>query len=305
MIRVKFLGTAASRPTVGRNVSAVMVHRGGDSLLFDCGEGTQRQMMRFGTGFAIDDIFFTHLHADHFLGVIGLVRTMGLQGRDTPIRLWGPDGGGRILSEAVSLGMERVPFGVEIAELQPGARIARGEYDIIAYKSEHGVRSLGYALIEADRLGRFDPARARAMGVPEGPLFGRLHRGESVEVEGRTIEAADLVGPPRPGRRIVYTGDTRPCRETTRIAQDADLLIHDATFTHDEATRARETSHSTAREAAELARDAGALRLALTHISARYAEDARPLEREARAVFRGAVVAHDGLTIEVPYRDAD
>jgi ribonuclease Z len=262
-------------------------------------------MMRFGTGFAIDDIFFTHLHADHFLGVIGLVRTMGLQGRDTPIRLWGPDGGGRILSEAVSLGMERVPFGVEIAELQPGARIARGDYDIIAYKSEHGVRSLGYALIEADRLGRFDPQRARAMGVPEGPLFGRLHRGESVDVDGRTIEAADLVGPPRPGRRIVYTGDTRPCRETTRIAQDADLLIHDATFTHDEATRARETSHSTAREAAELARDAGALRLALTHISARYAEDARPLEREARAVFRAAVVAHDGLTIEVPYRDAD
>jgi ribonuclease Z len=282
-----------------------MVHRGGDSLLFDCGEGTQRQMMRFGTGFAIEDIFFTHMHADHVLGVIGLLRTMGLQGRDTPIRLWGPEGGGRILNEAVSLGMERVPFGVEIAELQPGARIARGEYDIIAYKSEHGVRSLGYALVESDRLGRFDPERARAMGVPEGPLFGRLHRGESVEVNGRTIEAADLVGPPRPGRRIVYTGDTRPCRETTRMAQDADLLVHDATFTNDEATRARETSHSTAREAAELARRAGVLRLALTHISARYAEDARPLEREARAVFRAAVIAHDGLTIEVPYRDAD
>ena len=304
MIRVTFLGTAAARPTVGRNVSAVMMHRGGDSLLFDCGEGTQRQMMRYGTGFSVDDIFFSHLHADHFLGVIGLLRTMGLQGREEAMRLWSPEGGARILHEAANLGMERVPFPLEINELKPDERVQRDGYDIVAYRSQHGLRSLGYALIEAERLGRFDPDRARALGVPEGPLFGRLHRGESVEVDGRVITPGELVGPSRPGRRIVYTGDTRPCRETIDIAQDADLLIHDATFTHDEAARAKDTKHSTAHEAADLAKRAGVLHLALTHISARYADDVRPLEREARAVFRSTVVAHDGLTIEVPYRDA-
>ncbi|MEX1183458.1 MAG: ribonuclease Z [Gemmatimonadota bacterium] len=303
-MRVTFLGTAASRPTVSRNVSAVMLQRGGDSLLFDCGEGTQRQMMRYGTGFAVHDIFFTHLHADHFLGVIGLLRTMGLQGREELMRLWCPEGGAGILEQAVNLGMERVPFSVEIAELQPDQRVERGEYDIVSFRTQHG-RSLGYAVAEAERLGRFDPNRARELGVPEGPLFGRLHRGHPVEVDGRLVSPADLVGPPRPGRRVVYSGDTRPCRATTEAARDADLLIHDATFTHDEAARAKETNHSTAREAAQLAQRAGVLHLALTHISARYADDARPLEREARDVFARSVVAHDGLAIEVPHRDAD
>jgi ribonuclease Z len=304
MIRVTFLGTAASRPTVGRNVSAVMVQREGDSLLFDCGEGTQRQMMRFGTGFAVHDIFFSHLHADHFLGVIGLLRTMGLQGREETMRLWAPEGGSGILHDAVNLGMERVPFPVDIVELQPGEQVEREGYDVVAYRSSHGPRSLGYALIEHERLGRFNPDLARELGVPEGPLFGRLHRGQDVEVDGRTIRAADLVGPSRRGRRVIYSGDTRPCRETHEIAKRADLLIHDATFTHDEVQRAKETQHATAREAAELAQQAGVQRLALTHISARYADDTRPLEREARAVFRDAVVAWDGLVIEVHFSDA-
>ena len=305
MIRVTFLGTAASRPTVGRNVSALAVQRGSDVMLFDCGEGTQRQMMRYATGFAIDDIFVTHLHADHFLGIIGLLRTMGLQGRETPIRLWGPTGSGAVLEQAVNLGVDRVPFEVRIAELRPDSRVAREGYDIVAYRSQHGIRSLGYALIEHERLGRFHPERARALGVPEGPLFGRLHRGESVEVEGRTIRPEDVVGPPRPGRRVVYTGDTRPCRGTAEAARDADLLIHDATFGRDEADRARATGHSTAREAAEVARRAGALKLVLTHLSARYADDPRVLEREARHVFRSSLVAHDGMQIDVPYRDGD
>jgi ribonuclease Z len=305
MIRVTFLGTAASRPTVGRNVSALMMQREGDSLLFDCGEGTQRQMMRYGTGFTVHDIFFTHLHADHFLGVIGLLRTMGLQGREEQMRLWSPEGGAGILHDAVNLGLERLPFKVDIIELQAGEKVEREGYDVVAYRSQHRRHSLGYALVEHERLGRFNPDLARQLGVPEGPLFGKLHRGEDVEVDGRTITAAELVGPTRPGRRVVYTGDTRPCRETQDIARHADLLIHDATFTHDEAGRARETQHATAREAAELATRAGVLRLALTHISARYADDTRPLEKEAREVFAGAVVAYDGLAIEVPLRDAD
>ena len=305
MLRVTFLGTAASRPTVGRNVSAVVVNREGELMLFDCGEGTQRQMMRYGTGFAIDDIFVTHMHADHFLGIIGLLRTMGLQGRETEIRLWGPPGCEPILEAAVNLGVERVPFPVVIRELSPGDAVRRDDYDIRTFRTSHGTSSIGYALVEHERLGRFHPERARELGVPHGPLFGKLHRGEPIEVDGRVIRPEDVVGPARPGRSVVYTGDTRPTRDIAEAAQGADLLIHDATFSDEEADRARATRHSTAREAAQLAQRAGVRRLVLTHISARYAEDPRQLEREARAVFAPSIAAYDGLELEVPFADAD
>lgn len=303
MIRVTFLGTGASRPTIARNVSAIMVTRMADSFLFDCGEGTQRQMMRFGTGFTVDDIFVTHVHADHFLGIIGLLRTMGLQGREEPVRLWSPKGTEGVLHEAVHLGVERVPFAIEIVPLEAGDRVSRDGYRIEAFRSRHAVRSLGYALVESERLGRFHPDRAREMGVPEGPLFGRLHRGESIEVDGRIIRPEEVVGPPRPGRKVVYTGDTRPSAETVRMAASADLLIHDATFAEEELLRARSTRHSTAREAAQVALKSGARRLALTHISSRYGEDARALEREARAIFQATVVAYDGLKLDIPLAD--
>ncbi len=305
MIRVTFLGTAAARPTVGRNVSALAIQREGELLLFDCGEGTQRQMMRFGTGFTLDDIFFTHMHADHFLGVTGLLRTLGLQGREEPIRLWAPRGGGRVLEQAVGLGVDRIPFDVDVRELAPDEEVARAGYRIAPFKPQHGVNALGYALVEDERLGKFHPERARELGVPEGPLFGKLHRGEAVEVDGRRIEPSDIVGPARPGRRIVFTGDTRPCRRTVEVARGVDLLIHEATFGEEEAERARATGHSTAREAAQVARKAEVERLLLTHLSARYADDPRTLEREAREVFPGATVAYDGLDIEIPYRDDD
>ncbi|HUF12109.1 MAG TPA: ribonuclease Z [Longimicrobiales bacterium] len=305
MIRVTFLGTSASRPTVGRNVSSIVLNREGELLMFDCGEGTQRQMMRYGTGFSLDDIFFTHLHADHFLGVIGLLRTMGLQGRQNPMRLWSPPRGASILREAVHLGVERVPFDIAIEELAPADRVRRDDYDVVAFATRHGTGSLGYALLEHERKGRFNPDRARELGVPEGPLFGQLHRGEAVNVDGRIVRPEDVVGAPRPGRSVVYTGDTRPVRETVDIARGADLLIHDATFGEDEAERARTTGHSTAREAASVAQQAGVRRLCLTHISSRYAESPRDLEREAREVFRETVVAWDGYEVEVPYRDDD
>lgn len=305
MIRITFLGTAASRPTVGRNVSSIAIQHAGDLLLFDCGEGTQRQMMKYSSGFNVAEIFFTHLHGDHFLGVIGLLRTMALQGRAEGIRLWGPKGSSDILDAAVNLGIERVAFPVEIGELEAGQALRRPDYDILAYRAHHGPSALGFALIEHERLGRFHPDRARELGVPEGPAFGRLHRGESVVVEGRTIRPEDVVGPPRRGRRVVYTGDTRPSAETAVIAENADLLIHDATFGDEEADRARTTGHSTAREAARLAQRCGAARLVLTHLSARYADDPRTLERQAREAFPGAVVAWDGLQIEVPFPDDD
>lgn len=305
MIRVVFLGTAASRPTVARNVSAVLMHRLGETLLFDCGEGTQRQMMRFGTGFSVHDIFFTHMHADHLLGLPGLLRTMGLQGREETMRLYAARGSGTLVRDAVHLGVDRIGFPVEIRELEPGEAVERDGYDIVPFRTRHGRNALGYALVEHERLGRFDLDRARELGVPEGPLFGQLHRGESVEVDGRTIRADDVVGPPRPGRRVVYTGDTRPSPNTVDHARDADLLIHEATFAEEEAGRARETDHSTARQAAAVARDAGARRLVLTHISPRYALDAGILVREGKSVFPDVQVAHDGLEVDVPFPDDD
>lgn len=304
-MRVSFLGTAAARPTVSRNVSSLMVHREGEALMFDCGEGTQRQMMRYGTGFAVDDIFFSHLHADHFLGVIGLLRTMGLQAREAPIRLWTPAGTEETLREAVELGVERVGFPVEIHGVEADTPISRGEYDVVPFATRHNGRSLGWAVVEHERLGRFNPDRARELGVPEGPAWGKLHRGEPVQVHGRTIRPEDLVGPARPGRKVVYTGDTRPCAATKKAAFGADLLIHEATFAHDEADRARKTGHSTARDAARVAADAQVLRLLLTHFSPRYADDPRTLEREAQTVFAETAAAYDGFVVEVPFRESE
>ena len=303
MIRVTFLGTAAARPTVGRSVSACAVQREGDLMLIDCGEGTQRQMMRYGTGFGVSRIFFTHLHADHFLGLTGLLRTMGLQGRTDPIDLFGPRGSSGTLQQAVRLGAHRLPFPVNIQELEPGGRFSGKDYGIEAFEVDHGVTAIGYALVEDPRLGRFDPEKAEALGVPYGPALGRLHRGEAIEVEGRWVQPSEVVGPARPGRRIVLSGDTRPCATVIQHAEGADLLVHEATFTQDEEDRARQTGHSTAEEAARVAKMAGVRRLILTHVSARYAEMPGVLEREARAVFPATTVAHDGLIVEVPHRD--
>jgi ribonuclease Z len=302
-LTVTFLGTGAAVPSLERNVSALAIHREGETLLFDCGEGTQRQMMRYGVSFAFRDIFVTHYHADHVLGITGLLRTLGLMDRSAPVTLWGPRPAQRTLSMFVNLGVERMKFPIEIREVAPGDRIDRGEYDIVAFPAEHRSESIGYALVERDRLGRFDPERARELGIPEGPLWGRIHRGEAVTLEdGRVVEAAELVGARRPGRTVVYTGDTRPSREIVAAARGADLIVHEATFGEDERERAKETGHSTAAEAAGVAREAGARRLALTHISPRYMRDAPELLAEAKAVFPETVIARDGMTLDVPFR---
>ena len=303
MIRITFLGTAASRPTVGRNVSSIAIQRGGDQLLFDCGEGTQRQMMRFGTGFSLKWIFITHLHADHFLGVTGLLRTMALQGRTEPISLFGPTGSERILRDAVRLGVEREKFPVEIRGVKPGEGLRREGYRIQAFPVDHGTNAVGWSLVEDERLGRFDVELAGRLGIPEGPLFGLLHRGEDVEIDGHIVRAKDLVGKPRSGRRVVYTGDTRPSKMTVEQARGADLLIHEATFGDEEQDRARETFHSTAAEAARVAEECGVRSLILTHLSARYSDDPGILDAQARAIFRRIRIAHDGLSLEVDYDD--
>jgi ribonuclease Z len=274
-------------------------------MLIDCGEGTQRQMMRYGISFALGDIFFTHLHTDHVLGVVGLTRTLQLGGRTEPLRCWTPKGTGRALRQALQFGGDRLAFPTEITEVEPGVAIARRDYTIVPFANEHpGAAAVGYAFVEEERRGRFNPELARELGVPEGPLWGKLHRLQPVTLDdGRVVDAATLVGPSRPGRRVTITGDTRPCDATAEAARGADLLVHEATFANDEAPRAVETGHSTAREAARLAERAGVRRLVLTHISARYSRDFTELEREARDVFPETTVAKDGTEIEVPYRE--
>jgi ribonuclease Z len=306
MLSITFLGTSASIPTIDRNVAGLAVQREGETILFDCGEGSQRQMMRYGVGFSFREIFFTHYHADHMLGVTGLLRTLGLQDRSAPILLYGPKGAQRVLGAAITLGIERNKFPVEILEVKPGDRLARDEYDIVVFETDHRADTVGYALVEHIRLGRFNPARAREMGIPEGPLWGELHRGKPITLpDGRTIGPSDLVGAPRRGRSLVYSGDTRPHLAVIEAARGADLLVHEATFGGDEQDRARETGHSTAAEAARVAAEAGAHRLALTHISSRYNRDAAELLAEAKAVFPETIIARDGMTLDVPYSDGD
>jgi ribonuclease Z len=304
MLSLTFLGTGAATPTVDRNVAGLVVHREGETILFDCGEGSQRQMMRYGVGFSFAEIFFTHYHADHLLGVTGLMRTLGLMDRTAPVTLYGPRGADRVLGAAITLGIERNKFPIEIREIRAGDRLARGDYDIVVFETEHRADTVGYALAEHTRLGRFHPERARELGIPEGPLWGRLHRGETIILDdGRVVRPEDLVGTPRHGRTVVYSGDTRPHLPLIEAARGADLLVHEATFGGEELERAQETGHSTAAEAARVAAEAGVRRLVLTHISPRYGRDAAELLAEARAIFPETIIARDGLTVDVPYPD--
>lgn len=306
-LRVTFLGTSGAVPTTQRAPSAIMVNREGDRLLFDCGEGTQRQMMRYNTGFTVSDLFVTHLHGDHILGIPGLVQSWDFNDRTDPLTIHCPRGSYTDINDLLGVGGYTPSFPIDINEVTPGdAARETDEYTVRAFETDHRVTSVGYVLIEVDRPGRFDRQKAEEeLGIPPGPKYGKLHDGQSVELDdGRVIEPDDVVGDPRPGRRLVYTGDTRPTDAVEAIAADADLLIHDATFADDHATRARETKHATGREAGELAAAAGAQRLALTHISSRYGADPSAISTQAADAFDGEVfIPNDGQQVEVSYPD--
>ena len=302
-LSVTLLGTAAACPTVDRNVTSLAVHREGEFMMFDCGEGTQRQMMRYGTGFALKEIFFTHYHADHVLGLSGLIATMGLQDRLEPLVLYGPKSAD-VLYTLVRLGAERPKFPVEIVEVQPGDVFRRSGYELRVFDVVHRRESVGWVLAEDLRLGRFNPELARARGIPEGPMWGRLHKGEALTLEdGSVVTSQDFVGPTRVGRTLVFAGDSRPHADTIAAAEGADLLIHEATFAHADLALAKETNHSTAHEAAEVAKAAGVRELLLTHISARYSREAPELLSEAQAVFPQTRIARDGLTVEISFAE--
>jgi ribonuclease Z len=291
---VLFVGTAGSAPSARRGLPATLVRRGGDRLLFDCGEGTQRQLVRSTGLVELEEVFITHFHADHVLGLPGMLKTFALRQRERPLRVYGP-GGLRTLFGALKPIVGRVTFPVELYELEPNDELERDGYRIAAYATDHGVGALGYALVEDPRPGVFDPDRARELGVTPGPDFGRLQEGETVG----DVHPDQVMGEPRRGRRIVLAGDTAPCEMTRLVAFEADLLVHEATFLEEEADRAAETRHSTARQAAELAAAAGVNMLALTHISPRYG--GKEVRDEARAVFENTVVPRDFDRIEVPF----
>lgn len=303
MLRIIFLGTGGSLPTRNRNPSAIMVNRKGELLLFDCGEGTQQQMMRAKTGMmSLSSIFITHLHADHFLGIPGLMQTMSFMGRKEPLLIYGPEGTREFTELFEALGYFNLKYEVRGIELKPGDLVEREEYVIRALKTEHNISSLGYALIENPRPGRFNREKAIELGIPPGPLFAKLQKGNPVEVNGKLINPEDVMGAPRPGRTVVYSGDTRPCKSILEASRNADVLIHDGSFADEMADWAEESKHSTAGEVAALAKEAGVRKLILTHISSRYTDDAEPILTDSKKIFENVIIAEDLMEIEIPYR---
>lgn len=291
---VFFAGTAGSVPTARRGLPAILVRRGGERLLFDCGEGTQRQLVRSVGLVDLDEIFLTHFHADHWLGLPGLLKTLDLRGRERPLSICGPPG----LREIIALGLRsagRVRFELLLVELEPGQVLERTGYRVAPVEVTHRGQAFGYVLYEDERPGEFDTDSAMRHGLTPGPEFGLLQRGETV----RGISPEQVLGPPRPGRKVVLSGDTAPCPRLGLAAYRADLLIHEATFAAPELERAAETGHSTAAQAARLAAEAEVTMLALTHVSTRYPVGV--LIEEAREIFPTAVVPRDFDTIEIPF----
>jgi ribonuclease Z len=296
-LEVSFLGTGASAPSARRSTAAVLVARGGDRLLFDCGEGTQRQMQKSLGLTQVDEIYLTHFHADHMLGLPGLLKTYDLTDREAPLRVFGPPGLKELFTILRPL-IGRLRYPLELEELRPGERVDHDEYVVESYEAAHNVRASGWALVEDARPGRFDPATAKALGVREGPDFARLQRGEEVEGSKGTVTPDQVMGETREGRIVVVTGDTAPSPQTVAAAADADLLIHDASFMEEDAQRAAETGHSTVGQAAAVAAEAHVKLLALVHISARY-HVGKALE-EAREVCANCVAPRDFDQIVVP-----
>lgn len=291
---VVFLGTGGSAPTARRSTAAVLIRAGGDRILVDCGEGTQRQMQRSTGLVQVDDIYLTHFHADHYLGLPGLLKTYELNEREAPLRILGPPGLEQLFVSLERI-MGRVRYPLELVELTGSKPVRYDSYEIRPFPVEHRVTAFGYALVEDERLGRFDPEEAEKLGVSPGPDFARLQAGETVN----GVTPDQVMGETRPGRKIVITGDTTPCEMTAVAAHEAELLVHEASFIDEEEARAKETAHSTARQAARIASEADVAMLALVHISSRYHVPA--VLEEARDEFDGALAPRDFDVVEVPF----
>jgi ribonuclease Z len=289
-----FAGTAGSVPTARRGLPAILLRRGADRILFDCGEGTQRQLLRSVGLMDLTDVFVTHFHADHWLGLPGMLKTFDLRARERPLTIYGPPGLAKLLASMRHV-WGGIGYHVDIVELADDDQVERDDYVIEAFPVSHRGIAYGYAVIEDNRRGRFDAALAEQLGVKPGPDFGRLQRGEVVN----GVRPEQVIGEDRPGRKLVISGDTGPSDVLVEVAYRADVLVHEATFTREEAERASETQHSTAEQAAKAALEAEAKLLALVHLSTRYG--GREILDEARAVFPDTVVPRDFDTLEVPF----
>jgi ribonuclease Z len=298
-MKVTFLGTGGSYPTAWRNVAAHHVRVKGESLLFDCGEGTQRQLQKSAAAFSANRIFISHTHLDHVSGLPGYLGTLGLLRRVEPVRIYGPLGSRAYLQVLVGLA-GGLDYEVSIQELDHGEVVASEGFQVRAARVEHAGLCLAFRVEEDLRRGSVDPERARALGVPPGPALGRLLEEGTIDVSGRTVRREDVVGPSRPGRVVVYSGDTRPCPSLEELSRGADLLIHDATFESGLAAEAVARAHSTSTEAARTALAAGAKRLALTHVSPRHQEAPDELLRQAKQIFPESFLPQDLDSLEIP-----
>jgi len=303
-MQVTFLGTSAGIPTINRGLPAVAVRRKGELLLFDCGEGTQRQMLAAKVGFCQKTkIFISHMHGDHVFGLLGLFQTMALLGRKKPLEVYGPRGIRKFIETSVSIARLGNAYPIDVQEVDQGLVCQNKEFKVYAVQGNHMVQSFAYALVEEERPGRFFPERANTLGVPRGILWSKLQHGETVKLtDGRVVSPREVMGSPRVGRKIVYSGDTGPSKAIEKLAMGADLLIHECTFDDEMLEWAVEERHSTASQAAEVAKKAGVRRLILTHVSARYS-DPSILVKQAGKMFPDVLVAEDLMEIEVPYSE--
>lgn len=301
-MKLVFLGTGGSYPTKERNLACVALKMNGEIILFDCGEGTQRQMMHTSLSFMqVSTILISHFHGDHWLGLPGLVQTMYLNERETPLDIYGPPQTVRRISSLLGLGHFNPTFEINVHDLQAGEEVERDNFILQCTWTKHGVPNMAFSIIEKDRPGRFNKPKALELGIPEGPLFGRLQRGETVEHDGKTFTPDMVLGPTRKGRKVVYSGDTAPCESVEELAENADVLVHDSTGGSEIETRMNDWGHSTARQAAEIAKKVGVKTLILTHISPRYGpEEAIKLAEEANDVFNHTLLAQDFFEYDVP-----
>ena len=292
-MKLVFLGTGGPYPSKLRNVTSIAIQMPGEVLMFDCGEGTQRQLMHSPISFMkISKTFISHLHADHFLGLPGLIQSMSLNGREEPLFIFGPRETKSNVNSMLKLGYFKCGFEVKTKDLRAGTDLHFPGYKVRSLQASHSVPSLAFSLEEDPRPGKFDVKKAARLGIPEGPLFRKLQEGRTVSLGGRKIDPDQVLGPPRPGRKVVYSGDTKPSKAITAMAKGADVLIHDCTLDSSHSKLASDFGHSTAAEAAQVAKDAGVGILFLVHISPRY-DDTSILEKEARSIFSESHIAQE------------
>jgi len=293
-LQLIFLGTGGSWPSIKRNVTSIAMKRGGEIILFDCGEGTQRQFQKSELSYMqIKKIFITHFHGDHFLGLPGLIQTMQLNDRELPLHIYGPEGIHELVHDLLSLGYFKAKYEIISHEVSDKDVIDFDEYAIHVMKVSHGVPSVAYCLDEKQRPGKFDKPKALALKIPEGPLFSKLQKGQDIILEnGKKITPDMVLGPKRPGRKIVYSGDTRPIESMISFAENADVLIHEGTFDENLGDLAYQYGHSTVSEAAEIAKKSCVKKLFITHISPRYI-DVKELNEIAESIFENVIIPND------------